>query len=325
MNIKKLNIKKVLMLLLSLVLVFNLSACSGKNGEKDEKSAKVSETTAEPKNLDEAVALHKDLMSQENAILSINTELWEKVFIEADKGMVMSEDGKNYGDFLLKTIESSKSKFKADELKLLKEGAEKIRDIESQLTLLEEKFPEVARKSLDSDMSVPADSSMNIARDQAADESQKFPAFEGKDLDGKDVSSDKLFSGNAVTLVNFWFTTCSPCVGELGDLEDLHKELAKKGGAVVGINSFTLDGQEEAIKEAKELLAKKGVSYQNVYFDSDSKAGEFTGKVFAYPTTYVVDREGNIVGDPIVGGINNKAQREKLQALIDEALEADKK
>ena len=58
---------------------------------------------------------------------------------------------------------------------------------------------------------------------------QKFPAFEGKDLDGNTVKSDELFSGNAVTVVNFWFTTCNPCVGELADLDALNKRTGGEG------------------------------------------------------------------------------------------------
>ncbi len=153
---------------------------------------------------------------------------------------------------------------------------------------------------------------------------QKFPAFEGKDLDGNVVKSDELFSGNAVTVVNFWFTTCNPCVGELGELDALNKELAEKGGALIGVNTFTLDGDETAIAEAKDVLAKKGATYQNVYFGSDGDAGKFTANVFAYPTTYVVDRNGNIVGDPIVGAITEPRQAEALKAQIDKALAADK-
>ena len=72
------------------------------------------------------------------------------------------------------------------------------------------------------------------------------------------------------------------------------------------------------------LLAKKGVTYQNVYFDSDGEAGKFAANIFAYPTTYVVDRNGNIVGDPIVGAITEPKQAEALQAQIDKALSADK-
>ena len=107
------------------------------------------------------------------------------------------------------------------------------------------------------------------------------------------------------------------------ELDALNKELAKKGGALIGVNTFTLDGDEAAISEAKDVLAKKGVTYQNVYFASDGEAGKFTTNIFAYPTTYVVDRNGNIVGDPIVGAITEKKQAETLQKLIDQALAAD--
>ena len=137
------------------------------------------------------------------------------------------------------------------------------------------------------------------------------------------MKSDDLFSGNAVTVVNFWFTTCNPCVGELADLDALNRELAEKGGALIGVNTFTLDGDEAAISEAKDVLTKKGATYQNVYFPSDGEAGKFTANIFAYPTTYVVDRNGNIVGEPIVGAITEKKQAETLQKLIDQALAAD--
>ena len=239
----------------------------------------------------------------------------------ADKGMTMQEDGKNYGEFLLDTIESAKDQFTADELKLLQGEAEKIRDIEDKLTMLEEKYPDIAQESTDGDMSVPAGSDMTTPPDDGS--MQKFPAFEGKDLDGNTVKSSELFSKNAVTVVNFWFTTCNPCVGELAELDTLNKELTEKGGALIGVNTFTLDGNETAISEAKDVLAKKGATYQNVYFASDGEAGKFTTNIFAYPTTYVVDRNGNIVGDPIVGAITEKNQAEALQAQISKALSAD--
>ena len=314
---------RLLALLLLALMMLSLTACGTKNGDKTDGMS------SEPKNAEEAVAMHKDLMAQENAILAENTALWEKVFMAADKGMTMQEDGKNYGDFLLSTIESAKDQFSADELKLIQGEAEKIRDIETKLTMIEEKYPEAAQESTDGAMSVPAGNDTTTPPDdgsmQKSDDGsmQKFPAFEGKDLDGNPVKSDELFSANAVTVVNFWFTTCNPCVGELSELDALNKELAKKGGALIGVNTFTLDGDEAAISEAKDVLAKKGVTYQNVYFDSDGEAGKFTTNIFAYPTTYVVDRNGNIVGDPIVGAITEKKQAETLQKLIDQALAAD--
>ena len=314
---------RLLALLLLALMMLSLTACGTKNGDKTDGMS------SEPKNAEEAVAMHKDLMAQENTILSENKALWEKVFMAADKGMTMQEDGKNYGDFLLSTIESAKDQFTADEMNLLQGEAEKIRDIENQLTLIEEKYPEAAQESTDGAMSVPAGNDTTTPPDdgsmQKSDDGsmQKFPTFEGKDLDGNTVKSDELFSANAVTVVNFWFTTCNPCVGELSDLDALNKELAEKGGSLIGVNTFTLDGDEAAISEAKDVLAKKGATYQNVYFNSDGEAGKFTTNIFAYPTTYVVDRNGNIVGDPIVGAITEKNQAEALQAQIDKALAAD--
>ncbi len=316
------KLKKLIALLLAALLVLSLAACGAKDSDKAaDMSGDNAAMTGEPKTAEEALALHKELLERENAILSENTELWEKVFMEADKGMAMVENGKNYGDFLLDTVETAKEQFTDKEYAWLKESATEISNIENKLTELEEKYPEIMQKSMDGDMSVPAGSDMTTPLDDGS--VQKFPAFEGKDLDGNPVKSDELFSGNAVTVVNFWFTTCNPCVGELAELDALNKELAEKGGALIGVNTFTLDGDEAAISEAKDVLAKKGATYQNVYFDSDGEAGKFTTNIFAYPTTYVVDRNGNIVGDPIVGAITEKKQAETLQKLIDQVLAAD--
>ena len=293
------KLKKMTALLLATLMVLSLAACGAKGDSKTENSGDTAQT-------EEAAATHKSLMDRENEILSENTELWEKVFLAADKGMAMIEDGKNYGDFLLDTIESAKDQFSDEEYALLKKSAQEISEIENKLTELEKQHPEILNEETDANGDV-----------------QKFPSFEGKDLDGNEVKSDELFSANAVTVVNFWFTTCSPCVGELGDLDALNKELAEKGGALIGVNAFTLDGDETAIADAKDVLAKKGATYQNVYFDSSSAAGPFPSNIFAFPTPYVVDRNGNIVGEPIVGAITEKNQAETLQSLIDQAIAAD--
>ena len=354
------NTKKLMTLLLAVVMVLSLAACGAKGGDH------MDGMDNEPKNAEEAAAMHKELTAQEAAILVENTALWEKVFMAADKGKIMMEDGKNYGDFLLETINAAKDQFSSDELKLLQSEAEKIRDIGNKLAALEEKYPEIMQKSLDSDMNMPADKDMDTMPDGGSKDNKtdggntgnktdsgstgntpdnggtgsktdsgstgsktddsslpKFPAFEGKDLDGNTVKSSDLFSGNAVTVVNFWFTTCGPCVGELGDLDALNKDLSGKGGALIGINAFTLDGNEAAISDAKDVLTQSGATYQNVYFDSGSEAGKFVESIYAYPTTYVVNRSGRIVGDPIVGAITSKAQVDALQAQIDKALAAD--
>ena len=319
------NTKKLMTLLLAVVLVLSLAACGAKGGDH------MGDMDNEPKNAEEAAAMHKELTAQEAAILAENTALWEKVFMAADKGKIMMEDGKNYGDFLLETINAAKDQFSADELKLLQTEAEKIRDIGNKLAALEEKYPEIVQKSLDSDMNMPTDKDMDTMPDSGSKDNKtdggntgnktdsgstgntpdngstgnktdsgstgkttddsslpKFPAFEGKDLDGNTVKSSDLFSGNAVTVVNFWFTTCGPCVGELGDLDALNKELSGKGGALIGINAFTLDGNEAAISDAKDVLTQSGATYQNVYFDSGSEAGKFVESIYAYDGDAVV-------------------------------------
>lgn len=311
---------KMLTVLAALLLILGLAACGmskdGKENEGSKGTGIASLLAADPKTTDEASELHQKLMQQETAILSENSSLWEKVFMSADKGMAMIEDGGNYGDFLLTTIESSKDQFTDDELKLLKDGAEQIREIEDKLTVLEQKFPDCGKKPSEGDMSVPAEN----GKPKENSDLMKFPSFEGKDLDGNEAKSSTLFAGNTVTVVNFWFTTCSPCVGELSDLEALNKSLSEKGGEVVGINSFTLDGDKTAISEAKDVLTKKGASYKNIWFESNSEAGKFTSGLYSYPITYVVDKNGNIVGDPITGTITGKKQAEKLNKLIDQAI-----
>lgn len=311
---------KILTVLTLILLVCSLVACNDagkdKTNDGDRKKEIASLMAMEPKSMEEATKLHQDLMAQETAILSDNNALWEKVFLSANKGSSMIWNGSNYGDFLLSTIEGAKDQFKADELKILRDGAQQIREIEGKLTILEQKYPGCGKKPSGDGASVPAENGKPAGKGDL----MQFPAFEGKDLDGNDVKSSELFSGNTVTVVNFWFTTCSPCVGELADLEALNRKLAEQGGAVVGVNSFTLDGDKTAISEAKDILSKKGVSYRNIWFDSKSDAGKFTAGLFSFPTTYVVDKNGNIVGEPIVGAITGKKQAETLQKLIDQAI-----
>ena len=304
-----------------------LAACSADKGTEGNASDSNSDITTllatEPGSASEAATLFAQLMQKENDILTSNSNLWEKVFQSANKNSPMIEDGSNYGDFLLATIEGSKDKFTATELKTLEEGAQQIKEIENKLTVLEQKYPGCGSKpsegeSVDASSAGMTGGAGNSSGTTSADQ-MKFPSFQGKDLDGNDVSSSDLFANNTVTVVNFWFTTCKPCVGELSDLEALNKTLAEKGGSVVGINSFTLDGDKTAISEAKDILAKKGVTYQNVWFASNSEAGKLTSGLYSYPTTYVVDKNGEIVGQ-VVGSIASDEQAKALNALIDKAI-----
>lgn len=288
------KLSKIAALFMVPVLALCLVACSAPGGNASESASsdpKIAELTAQkPTNADEAAELYAKLMQKENDIFSSDNALWEKVFNAANKDSAMIEDGSNYGDFLLKTIDGAKDEFTADELKTLKAGAQQIKEIEDKLESLEKEFPGCG-STPSAGESVDASAAGMTAGANASSEATKFPSFTGKDLDGNDVNSEELFSKNKVTVMNFWFTTCKPCVGELGDLEDLNKE-----------------------------LAKKGVTYKNVWFKSDSEAGKFTSNLFSFPTTYVIDQNGNIVGDPIVGAISSAEQRAALDKLIDQAI-----
>ena len=279
-------LSRFFIVIMAAFLLVSLTACGG-------QSEKMKGSSEGNQNAEEAAMQYRELVEQENEILSNNQELWEKVFLASTGDVVMPEDGENYGDFLLKMIEGAKDVLSDDELTLLKSEAEKIRTIEDTLLKLEKQYPELAMKRKDGGMSA-SDTNMNM---------KTFPEFEGKDFDGNEVKSADLFANNKFTVVNFWFTTCSACVAEMDSLEAFNKEFESKGGELIGINSFTLGGSEKSIKEAKEVLAKKGATFRNIYFDKKSEAGKFTDGIFAYPTTYVVDSTGTIVGDPIVGAV----------------------
>ena len=94
-------------------------------------------------------------------------------------------------------------------------------------------------------------------------------------------------------------------------------------GEVVGINMDTLDNNEAGIKEAKEIMKAQGASYKNLTFDSNSTVGNYAGKgnIMAFPTTVLVDKDGNIVGEPFMGGIDDQSNYDQLMKQIQSVLD----
>ena len=268
------------------------------------------------------------LEAELNDVFEANMDLWDRFFGMMDKQPDMDM---SYADYLAEQLEMMKENFTEDEYKLLQQDIETIRRLDEEMERL---MPKDAMAT-DSDMAlesgmVAADGGMVMGNEDTVmpddsmedDSSEKFPAFEGTDLEGNPVTSE-LFKENSVTVVNFWFSTCAPCIAELGELNELKEELKLKGGAVIGIYADTIGGDESMIMEARSILEKKGAAYQNIHFSADSEAGKLTYSITAFPTTVVVDRSGRIVGEPILGGINNEAQMKALQDLIDETLARD--
>ena len=279
------KIHRIAALFLSLVLAFSLAACGqGASSASSASSSAASSAAAESKT-------EEQLLAEENEILSANDALWEKVFSSMDKNVTETTISANYGDFLLSAVEKAKDQFSDEEYKTLTADAEKIRAIEEQIAAL-----------------APAED----AASSAAAQGNAFPKFEGSDLEGNPVDNS-LFAGNAFTVVNFWFNGCKPCVEELDDLNALNEKVKAQGGEVIGINTETLDGNQQGIDAAKKLLETTGASYRNIYFASGSEAGKFALNIMAFPTTYVFDRDGNVVGQPLLGGIDKEENLAALQ------------
>lgn len=288
------NRKKITIITACLIMALSLTAC-GNQPPQSTQNSQSSQTAQDTQPADSGSATDQELLDEENKILSENQELWEKVFGAMDKNVTDNDLSKNYGDFLLDAIESAKEQFTDEEYEILRAGAEKIRDIENRIAQL------------------PQDDS---ASDTAS--ANAFPQFDGYDLDGNKVDSS-LFSNNEFTVVNFWFNGCKPCVAELGELDKLNKSVSEQGGEVIGVNVETLDGNEQNIETAKQILEAKGASYRNIYFDSASDAGKFALGIMAFPTTYVIDKNGNIVGEPLLGGIDSEENLNKLLDTISKA------
>ena len=290
--------RKTIIMILTLCVALSFTACTGKGDSGKADSASVSEGTDKTEDLQ---AKLDDLYQQENQIFEKHKDVWEKVFSKMSKTDAGSGD---YADYLASTVEANKKSFTEDELKTLKEDIETIRGMEEQITEVENKLDESgASESEDDDI---------IA----------FNNISGKDFDGNDVD-ESLFSKNAVTVMNFWFTGCKPCVAELSKLNELNDAIKSMGGEVVGVNTDTFDGKESTIKEAKKILESQGVKYRNFALDANSDAGKYASEIMAFPTTILVDRKGNVVGEPMVGGIDNQDNYDALMKQIQSVVDAD--
>ena len=127
--------------------------------------------------------------------------------------------------------------------------------------------------------------------------------FETKGIDGKDYT-EKVFSDYDLTLVNIFTTWCSPCVNEIPELEKLYEEMKEKGVGVVGVVLDTVgdDGKQDdaTVKKAGVLQEKTKASYPFLIPDSTMMNGRLNG-ISAFPETFFVDKEGNIVGETYSG------------------------
>ena len=307
--------KKILIPVFTLSAALLLTACSGKEAadttktqttqtEAGTEAGTESGTKSGTETTGTSGTKLDDLYQQENQIFADHEEVWNKVFGMMNKST--ADPSGNYADYLADTVDSNKDSFSEDELKTLTDDIETIRKIEEQIAELEN----------DTTTSEDTDAENN------SEDASPFRDFSGQDYDGNTVD-ESLFSNNAVTVVNFWFTGCKPCVAELSKLNELNDAIKSMGGEVVGINTETFDGNQDAIKEAAAVLKSQGAKYRNLSIDSASAAGKYASDIMAFPTTILVDRNGNIVGEPMLGGIDNQDNYDTLMKQIQSVIDAD--
>lgn len=298
------KLKKVIAASLAISVLFAFTGCGNSSSTTNTKQE--SSSTTETGSTDELNKKLDDLYQQENQLFADHKDAWDKAFGLMSKNTAGDAMNENYADFLASTVESNKDSFSEEEYETLSKDIETIRGIEEEIAKLEKEI--AASESSDSSSS-KSDESTGVFRD-----------FKGKDLDGNDVD-DSLFAKNKVTVVNFWFSGCKPCVGELSKLNELNETLKEMGGEVVGINTDTLDNNEAGIKEAKEILKAQDASYKNLTFDSNSTVGKYAGNIMAFPTTVLVDKDGNIIGEPFMGGIDDQSNYDQLMKQIQSVLD----
>lgn len=296
--------KRNIIALFTLCTALSITGCAGQETSKTENTQNTAAVSASESSADDSNVALDDLYQQENQIFADHKDVWDKVFGMMNKSTA-DPDG-NYADYLADTVEANKTSFTDSELKTLTDDIKTIRKIEEQIT-------EIESQNAVSDTSGAKNDS---------DDTAPFQNFSGKDFDGNAVDQN-LFSGNAVTVINFWFTGCKPCVAELSKLNELNDAIKSMGGEVVGINTETFDGNEDAIKEAAAVLESQGAAYRNLSIDSASDAGKYASDIMAFPTTILVDRNGNIVGEPMLGGIDNQDNYDTLMKQIQSVIDAD--
>lgn len=146
-----------------------------------------------------------------------------------------------------------------------------------------------------------------------------FPEFSETDMDGNAVTND-IFSKYDATIVNFWNNGCGTCIEEMPELEEMFQNFKEQNINLIGVGADSGES-EEHLSTAKEILSEKGVTYLNISPSPENNFyKDFISELAGYPTTYIVDSEGNIIGAPIIGNVKN--QEDTLKERISNITES---
>nr|WP_314757446.1 TlpA disulfide reductase family protein [uncultured Lachnoanaerobaculum sp.] len=140
-------------------------------------------------------------------------------------------------------------------------------------------------------------------------EDKKFPEFSAKTVSGEDISSD-LFKDSKLTVVNVWGSWCGPCVQEIPELQKLYESMKDKDVNVIGLAQ---DAGTD-LDAVKEIIDKNKVTYQNIVPEGATE--DFVMSIMAFPTTFFVDSDRNIVG-VIQGNRNLEAFTAAVEGVLE--------
>ena len=146
----------------------------------------------------------------------------------------------------------------------------------------------------------------------------KALTFKTTDLNGNEVTQD-IFKKADVSMVNIWATWCPPCKAELPDIGNLERAYREKGCAVLAICSDVTDEDDSALEEAKEIIKDSECDF--IVLKKNASLDAIYNNIQAYPTTLFFNKDGDVIGNIIIGG----RSEEDFAKAFDELLEQVKK
>ena len=154
-------------------------------------------------------------------------------------------------------------------------------------------------------------------QDAGEEKSGVLSSFTATDLEDNEVSQE-ILADYDLTLVNVWATFCGPCLREMPSLGELAAEYQPQGVNIIGIVSDTLTSEgeldEDQVDLARDLVEETKAEYTHLLPSQDLFG--LLGQIYAVPTTFFVDSEGNQVGDTYMQSMS----KEELSELIESHL-----
>ena len=138
-----------------------------------------------------------------------------------------------------------------------------------------------------------------------------FGEFTSYTQSGEEITQS-IFENADITMVNIWGTFCNPCIEEMPYLAEISKEYEQKGLQVVGIISDVIEPNDAT---AQEIINLTGADYTHIVLSEDLY-NNFLYQIQSIPTTIFVDKNGNWVGDVVIGA----RDKQQWTAIVEEIL-----